>query len=38
MHSTVEVFHAGDLEAMSRLSAAFLESLASNEGFQVKIR
>lgn len=38
MHSTIEVFHAGDLQDMSRLSAAFIESIAVNESFQVKIR
>jgi putative aminopeptidase FrvX len=38
MHSTVEVFHAGDLDTMSRLSAAFLGSVKVNESFQVKIR
>jgi len=38
MHSTVEVFHAGDLKAMGDLTASFLGSLSLNEGFQVQIR
>jgi endoglucanase len=38
MHSTVEVFHSEDLEAMAHLTASFLGSLSLNEGFQVKIR
>jgi putative aminopeptidase FrvX len=38
MHSTIEVFDPRDLEKMSLLSAAFLESLPINGGFQVKIR
>ncbi|NJK90925.1 MAG: M42 family metallopeptidase [Blastochloris sp.] len=38
MHSTVEVFHAGDLEAIAQLAGNFIAGLAVNEGLQVRIR